>query len=59
MVTALTRNYLTGPRSSAYPRGLLMDGLTEPLLFHPQGGPVRRARDAAHLTSLGMHLRRH
>ena len=36
-----------------------MDGVTEPLLFHPQGGLVRRARDAAHLTSLGVHVGRH
>lgn len=35
-----------------------MDGVTEPLLFHPQCGPVRRARDAAHLTSLGVHVGR-
>jgi hypothetical protein len=31
----------------------------EPLLFHPQGRLVRRARDTANLTSFGVHVRRH
>lgn len=36
-----------------------MDGVTAPLLLHPQDGLVRWAGGAAHLASLGVHVRRH